>query len=98
MAYIARDIKDRIANGDDCFYLEDMGGGKYRLVPAPDSIVEVGTSINRELLQPIEDRVVWLMNRIFDNITSNPFEIHFDTLEGISVTGIWNESSKRIEC
>lgn len=98
MAYISREIKDRVAIGDDCFYMEELGDGRIMLTPAPDSITETGTDINRALLQPIEDRVVWLMNRIFDDITSNPFMMAFSDLDGLTVTGIWNEAKTRIEC
>ena len=98
MAYIARDIKDRVAVGDDCFYMEQLGDGRVRLIPAPDSVSEVGTDINKALLQLMEDRIVWLMNSIFNNISANPFTIEFNTLDGLTVTGVWNESMKRIEC
>lgn len=98
MAYVSRNIKDRIAIGDNCFYMEELGDGRVMLTPAPDSITETGTDINRALLQPIEDRVVWLMNRISDNITSNPFMMSFDDLAGITATGVWNKSLNRIEC
>lgn len=98
MAYVSREIKDRVAIGDDCFYMEELGDGRIMLTPAPDSITETGTDINRALLQPIEDRVVWLMNRIFDDITSNPFMMAFSDLTGLTVTGVWNEALGRIEC
>jgi hypothetical protein len=98
MAYLSREIKDRIAVGDDCFYIEQLPDGRCRLIPAPDSVTESGTDINKGLLQPIEDRVVWLMNRIFDEITSNPFLMTFDNLSGLTVSGVWNEDLKRIEC
>ena len=98
MAYISRDIKDRVAVGDDCFYLEQLGDGRVRLIPAPDSVSEVGTDINKALLQLMEDRIVWLMNSIFNNISANPFTIEFNTLDGLTVEGVWNESMKRIEC
>lgn len=98
MAYIAREIKDRVAVGDDCFYMEHLPDGRVRLIPAPDSVTEVGTDINKALLQLIEDRVVWLMNRVFDDITANPFNLTFETLDGLTVQGVWNETSKRIEC
>lgn len=98
MAYVSREIKDRVAIGDDCFYMEELGDGRIMLTPAPDSITETGTDINRALLQPIEDRVVWLMNRIFDDITSNPFMMAFSDLTGLTVTGVWDESLGRIEC
>ena len=98
MAYISREIKDRIAIGDDCFYMEQLGDGRVRLIPAPDVVVEPGTDINRGLLQLMEDRIVWLMNSIYNNISANPFSIDFTSLDGLTVTGVWNESMKRIEC
>lgn len=98
MAYTSREIKDRIAVGDDCFYMEQLEDGRVRLIPAPDNVVEAGTNINKALLQLIEDRVVLLMNRVLDDITGNPFNITFNTLDGVSVTGIWNTQSNRIEC
>lgn len=98
MAYFPRDIKDRIAIGDDCFYMEQLGDGRIRLIPAPDTVVEVGTDVNKALLQLMEDRIVWLMNSIFHNISANPFTINFNSLDGLTVTGVWNESLSRIEC
>lgn len=98
MAYVSREIKDRIAIGDNCFYMEELGDGRVMLTPAPDSVTETGTDINKALLQPIEDRVVWLMNRVFDDITSNPFMMSFGDLTGITATGVWNKSLNRIEC
>ena len=98
MAYIARNIKDRIAIGDDCFYMEQLGDGRVRLIPAPDTVVETGTDVNKALLQLMEDRIVWLMNSIFNNISANPFSIEFNTLDGLTIEGVWNEPLKRIEC
>ena len=98
MAYRVRDITDRIATGDDCFYIEPLPDGRYRLIPAPDSVTEQGTPVNKELLQSFEDRIVRLMNSVFSVITTNPFDITFDTLDGLTVTGVWNVSSGRIEC
>ena len=98
MAYTARTIKDRVAVGDDCFYMEHLADGRVRLIPAPDSVSEPGTDINKSLLQLIEDRVVMLMNRVLDDITANPFNITFSSLNGLDVTGVWNSSQARIEC
>ena len=98
MAYVAREIKDRVALGDDCFYMEDLEDGRFLLTPAPNSVTEPGTDINKSLLQLIEDRVVWLMNRVFDDITANPFNVSIAYLEGLTVTGVWNEAQTRIEC
>jgi len=98
MAYISRDIKDRVAIGDDCFYMEELDDGRVRLTPAPTKVVEEGTDINKALLQLMEDRIVWLMNSIFNNISANPFTIEFKSLDGLTVEGVWNESLSRIEC
>ena len=98
MAYTSRDIKDRVATDDDCFYMEKLEDGRVRLIPAPTSVVEVGTVINKDLLQLMEDRIVWLMNTIDVNISINPFIVNFNSLDGLTVTGVWNESLSRIEC
>lgn len=98
MAYYAREIKDRVAIGDDLFRIVDIGDGRYRLIPSPDVVSEVGTSVNKELLQLIEDRVVWLMNIVFSDITANPYAITFESLDGLTVSGVWNTSLLRIEC
>ena len=98
MAYTSREILDRVAVGDDCFRIVEVGDGRVRLVPAPDSVLEGGTDINRGLLQVIEDRVVWLMNRLYEDIATNPFNVTFEDLSGVTVTGVWNEAESRIEC
>ncbi len=62
MDYTRRNIVDRIAVGDDCFRMEKLSDGRYRLTPAPDSVVEAGTNIDRNLLQPMEDAIYELVN------------------------------------
>lgn len=98
MVYTSRDIKDRVALGDNKYYMEQLSDGRIMLTPAPDSVVEVGTDINRELLQLMEDRIVLLMNRVFTDITANPFIMTFTSIDGLTVQGVWNESASRIEC
>lgn len=98
MVYTSRDIKDRVALGDNKYYMEQLSDGRIMLTPAPDSVVEVGTDINKELLQLMEDRIVLLMNRVFNDLVANPFIMHFVTLEGLTVNGVWNESASRLEC
>lgn len=98
MAYIARDIKDRVAVGDDCYLLEATTNGRYKLIPSPDSVIESGTPINKALLQLMEDRIVWMLNRSFSDVTGNPFNISFNTLDGLTANGIWNPDLGRIEC
>jgi len=55
MIHEPRDIKDRVAVGDDIFIIEELEGGRVRLIPDPTHVLEVGTPINKALLQPIED-------------------------------------------
>ena len=55
MAYTPREIKDRVAVGDDIFQVENLGNNQIRLIPAPTHVSEPGTPINKALLQPIED-------------------------------------------
>lgn len=98
MIYVSRDIKDRVALGDNKYYMEQLPDGRVMLTPAPDSVIEVGTDINRELLQIMEDRIVLLMNRIYSSITANPFIMTFKLMDGITANGIWNESLGRMEC
>ena len=98
MVYASRDIKDRVALGDNKYYMTQLDDGRIMLTPAPDSVVEIGTDINRELLQLMEDRICLLMNRVFTDITANPFIMTFTSLAGLTVEGVWNESASRIEC
>jgi hypothetical protein len=98
MAYVSREIKDRVAIDDDCFYVEQLEDGRVRLIPSPTAVVEAGTDVNKALLQLMEDRIVWLMNTISKNISANPFTIDFNSLDGLTVEGVWNESLRRIEC
>ncbi len=98
MIYTSRDIKDRVALGDNKYYMETLPDGRVLLTPAPDTIVEEGTAINKELLQLMEDRIVLLMNRVFNGLTGNPFIVNFKSASEFSGNGVWNESAGRIEC
>lgn len=98
MIYTSRDIKDRVALGDNKYYMEHLSDGRVMLTPAPDSVIEPGTDVNRELLQLMEDRVVLMMNTLFSGISANPFVIRFTSLTGLTIDGVWNESSSRLEC
>ena len=57
MVYTPREIKDRVAVGDDIFIVEDLGNNRIRLIPAPTHVSEQGTPVNKALLQPIEDEL-----------------------------------------
>ena len=46
----------------------------------------------------LDARVDMLEGVLFNDITTNPFLILFDDLDGVTSTGIWNESLQRIEC
>jgi hypothetical protein len=96
--YTSREIKDRVAIGDNKYYMKELGDGRIMLTPAPDTIIEPGTDINRELLQMMEDRIVLLMNTLFLGVSANPFVVRFNSLDGLTVEGVWNESASRIEC
>lgn len=99
MLYVARNIKDRIAEGDNKFYMKRLDDGRIELIPAPDKVTELGTPVNKELMQFWEDKIVWLLNRLADEITSNPFVINFSRLDGIEIeSGVWNKNADRIEC
>ena len=52
--YIAPEIKDRGAVGDDLYTITDSGG-KKKLTPSPTEVSEPGTEINKALLQPMAD-------------------------------------------
>lgn len=95
---VSRNIKDRVALGDNKYIMEQLADGKVLLTPAPDVVVEEGTPINRELLQLMEDRIVMLMNRVFGNLTANPFLITFTSVTDVTANGVWNASAGRIEC
>lgn len=55
MSFQSVEIKDRIATGDDLFFMETQPDGRVKLISAPDDVTESGTDINKQLLQPIED-------------------------------------------
>ena len=52
--YIAPEIKDRVAVGDDLYTITDSGG-KKKLTPSPTEVSEPGTEIKKALLQPMAD-------------------------------------------
>lgn len=58
MAYTPREIKDRVAVGDDIFIVEDLGDNRIRLIPAPTHVSEPGTPVNKALLQHMENHLV----------------------------------------
>lgn len=100
MAYTKRNIVDRIAVGDDCFRLEKLSDGRYRLIPTPDSVVEAGTNIDRNLLQPMEDAIYDLVNNSEHPVpTPEPEDagkaiiVQFDGSYGLGETGLTEVSA-----
>ena len=58
MAYTPREIKDRVAVGDDIFIIENLGDNRIKLIPAPTHVSEPGTPVNKALLQHMENHLV----------------------------------------
>lgn len=46
----------------------------------------------------LETKISKVEDALFSDITGNPHEITFDTLDGLVVTGVWNEAKARLEC
>jgi hypothetical protein len=89
MAYTPREIKDRVAVGDDIFIVEDLGGNRIRLIPAPTHVSEPGTPINKALLQPIEDELGRLSSA--DTYTQLDYFINTDEITDVTqIAGIKN--------
>lgn len=68
MAYTAPNIKDRVAVGDDLYTMTEVDG-KVKLIPSPTQVVEPGTPINKEFLQPLCDAVE---NMDFNDLLNKP--------------------------
>lgn len=60
--------------------------------------IKADLSSKQERIADLEEQVLWLTYRVFDDLTSNPFMMAFSDLDGLTVTGIWNEAKTRIEC
>ena len=50
------------------------------------------------LIQNNTARIEMLEAVLFNDITTNPFLILFDDLDGVTATGVWNAALQRIEC
>jgi len=50
------------------------------------------------LIQTNTARIEMIEAVLFNDISTNPFLILFDDLDGIVSTGVWNEALQRIEC
>ena len=81
MIHIPREIKDRVAVGDDIFIVEDLGNNRIRLIPDPTHVSEPGTPVNKALLQPIEDALGAITQKL------GGFEVVFARVSGVSLDG-----------
>ena len=50
------------------------------------------------MIQNNTARIEMLEAVLFNDITTNPFLILFDDLDGVTATGVWNAALQRIEC
>ena len=65
-------------------------------VPAHNVDPEAHPDI-RALLSNHEGRITRLENMLVNEVTGNPFLVTFENLDGLIVTGTWNEAQARIE-
>lgn len=99
MAVKPRQIKDRVAIGDDLYFTKDNGDGRKQMIPYPDEVIEAGTKINHALLQPIEDRTAFLFNRAMNDASTNTFSLSFEDETGYTRNGgFYNASEQVVEC
>ena len=77
------EIKDRVAINDDCFVVQDIVTGEIkdyvRLIRRPSEVIEEGTPINKELLQPLFD-VVDISSDFCTLIYDGPFNYRIETI------------------
>ena len=57
------------------------------------------TANEAEILKAKITQIATLWDAVFSDITSNPFQITFADLTGITLkSGVWNASLQRLEC
>lgn len=69
MAFVKRDIKDRVVQFPRRYQLVEVSSGTYDLIPVPGTVIEAGTPINKELLQRYEDGLHELNENYFGDYT-----------------------------
>ena len=62
-----------------------------------DARENIGAASENDVAQ-LESKLEQLESAIYDDITGNPHTIDFIDLEGLVVTGVWNEAKARMEC
>lgn len=95
------DIRELIQNVHDEF-------GNYYTKPETDDLVSGAVSAHNTdeaahpyILHQLVDRtarIKMLEDFLYNDITGNPHSITFVTLDGLVVTGVWNEEQARLEC
>lgn len=66
------EVKDRVAIGDNKYIITTLEDGRVQLEPSPDAVLEEGTPINKELLQPLVDAVPVVFELTKDEETNAP--------------------------
>lgn len=92
MAYTAPEIKDRVAVGDDLYTMTEVDG-KVKLTPSPTRVVEPGTSINKELLQPLCEAVENAETKHAAKTAPLPASGWANNTQTINVTGVKADST-----
>lgn len=65
---------------------------------AAHNIAEAAHPNIRVTLAALDARIKMLEDFLYNDITGNPHSITFASLEGLIVTGVWNEALARLEC
>ena len=91
MAFIKRDVKDRVVQYPRRYQLVEVSQGIYDLVPVTGTVTEEGTAINKAYLQPIEDGLDAALEKTGDGkdvivtFTEAATEAHITSGEKLSV-------------
>lgn len=91
MAFIKRDVKDRVVQYPRRYQLVEVQPGIFDLIPVTGTVTEEGTPINKAYLQPIEDGLDVALEKTGDGkdvivtFTEAATEAHITSGEKLSV-------------
>ena len=91
MAFIKRDVKDRVVQYPRRYQLVEVQPGIFDLIPVTGTVTEEGTPINKAYLQPIEDGLDVALEKTGDGkdvivtFTEAAIEAHITSGEKLSV-------------
>lgn len=91
MAFIKRDVKDRVVQYPRRFQMVEVQPGIFDLIPVTGTVTEEGTPINKAYLQPIEDGLENALEKTGDGkdvtvtFTEAAIEAHILSGEKLSV-------------